>query len=193
MFNTLMIQLILCRERLYRIQRVLSLHNGALPARTLTRSYHFYPWEVEQAAALGWVEIFVRKPHTGRPSRIVQTVSKSQCAKLPPCRWQIEKRISHRHWMFALHSVSCTKHGSNYFFRIPPIVEAYQKVYRRSTNRRGATASASRLLRSPGVRACRAWFGAQINYEISREERMPDTVRGIWQRLRELGSWRAAR
>ena len=161
-------QLTLCRERLARIQRVLNKNAGALTVRDFVRSFSVWEWELEQAAALGWIQIETKKPHTGRPSRIVRTVSQSHPAKLPPWRCQIEKEISTRHWLFALKSIGCIKGGRNFIWRFPPLVDAYQRAFPRAQKRRAATASMSRLLHHPDVKAARA----------------------IWQRLRELGSWR---
>ncbi len=187
-------QPILCRERLERIQRVLNKNAGALPVRTLTRSYHVWLWEIEQAAALGWIQIETKKPHTGRPSRIAKIVSKPEGAKLPPFRWQIDKPIRIRHWYFALHSVySAIRGGSNFLWRIPPYTDAYLKAFPAAKKRRAAAASMSRLLRHPDVRAARAWHYSKVSNEIPRDEPMPDTARAIWQRLHELGSWRIRR
>jgi hypothetical protein len=83
--------MILCHERLARIQRVLNKNPGTLTVREFARSYGVWEWEIEQAAALGWIQIETKKPRTGRPSRIVKRVSETHSAKLPPYRWQIEK------------------------------------------------------------------------------------------------------
>jgi hypothetical protein len=182
---------LICRERLARIQRVLNKNAGVLTVRTLARSYHVQPWEIEQAAALGWIQIETRKPHTGRPSRIAKTVSKPEGAKLPPYRWEIERPIRIRHWNFAFHSVySAIRGGSSFLWRIPPYTDAYLQAFPAARSRRAAAASMSRLLRHPDVRAARAWFYSKVSQEIPKDEPMPDTARAIWQRLRELGSWR---
>jgi hypothetical protein len=183
--------LILCRERLNRILSILDRNDGSLTMREFARTFSVWEWEIEQAATLGWLKIETRKPRTSRPSRIAKIVSKPQAAKLPPYRWQIEKQISIRHWNFAFHSVySAIKGGSSFVWPIPPYTDAYQQAFPAARNRRAATASMSRLLRHPHVRAARAWFYFKVSHEISREEPMPDTASGIWQRLRELGSWR---
>jgi hypothetical protein len=183
---------ILCRERLDRILSILDRNAGALTVREFDRTYSVRRWEIDQAAALGWIAFEIRKPRTGRPSRIATIVSKPQAAKLPPYRWQIEKQISIRHWNFAFHSAySAIKGGSSFIWRIPPYTDAYQQAFPAARNRRAAAASMSRLLRHPHVRAARAWFYSKISHEISKDEPMPDTASGIWQRLRELGSWRA--
>ena len=181
----------LCLERLTRIQHVLNENAGSLTVRDFARTFSVWEWELEQAATLGWIHIEIRKPHTGRPSRIVKIVSKPDTAKLPPYRWQIERRIRIRHWNFAFHSVySAIRGGSSFLWRIPPYTDAYLMAFPAAKNRRAAAASMSRLLRRDDVRAARAWFFSKVSQEISRDEPMPDTARAIWQRLRELGSWR---
>jgi hypothetical protein len=49
--------LTLCRERLARIQRILSRSAGALTVRDFARSFSVWEWEIEQAAALGFIKI----------------------------------------------------------------------------------------------------------------------------------------
>lgn len=186
-----MLPLILCRERLNRILRILARNAGALTVREFARMYSVWEWEVEQAAELGWINIETHKPRTGRPSRIAKTVSECLAAKLPPWRCQIEKPISCRHYNFAFHSAySAIKGGSSIFWRTPPYTDAYLRAFPAAKKRRAAAASMSRLLRHPHVRAARAWFYSQIRQEIPQSETMPDTASGIWQRLRETGSWR---
>lgn len=189
-----MLPLILCRERLARIQRILAKNAGALPVREFTRSFSVWEWEVEQAAALGWIKIETRKPRTGRPSRIAKEVSKPDAAKLPPYRWQMERPINFQHKLFAIHSTCAVKHGSRWLashgFSLPCITDVYQSVFKRAAKRRAATASASRLMRRSDVRAARAWYYARFDGDAPRNESMPDTATGIVQRLRELGSWR---
>jgi hypothetical protein len=187
----------LCRERLYRILDVLDRNAGELPARAFSRSYSVWQWEIEAAAALGWVDIVTRKPPTGRPSRLVCKVSQPQAAKLPPYRWQIEKPISHRHIMFALHSTHATPYGSRFLaaegFGMPCITDAYQKAFPRARKRKAAAASASRLKRRYGVRIARAWFYARSCGEIPKNGPMPETANKIWQCLYDAGSWRVKR
>jgi hypothetical protein len=55
-------RLILCLERLQRIQRVLNRARGAMPVRDITRSFAIWPWEIRQAAELGWLRIVTRRP-----------------------------------------------------------------------------------------------------------------------------------
>lgn len=45
-------------------------------------------------------------------------------------------------------------------------------------------------MRCNDVKAARAWYYARFDGVAPRSESMPDTVNGIVQRLRELGSWR---
>lgn len=182
---------IFCRERLDRIQRILERNAGALTVREFYRTFSVWEWEVEQAAELGWIKIETRKPRTGRPSRIARIVSETPAAKLPPYRWQIEQPISFQHKLFAMHSTCAVKHGSRKLVHLPAIADVYQSVFKRATNRRAATASASRLMRRSDVKAARAWYYARFDGDAPRSESMPDTASAIWQRLRELGSWRA--
>lgn len=187
-----MLPLILCRERLERIQRILARKGGELPVRDFARTFSVWDWEIEQAAALGWVEIETRKPRTGRPSRVVRSVSKPEAAKLPPFRREIEKEISGRHWNFAFHSVySAIRGGCSTIFCIQPYTDAYLRAFPAARSRRAAAASMSRLLRRPDVKAARAWFYSKVRQEVPQAERMPDTASGIWSRLREFGIWSA--
>ncbi len=181
---------ILCHERLDRIQRILERNAGALTVREFARTFSVWEWEIEQASALGWLKIETRKPRTGRPSRIATIVSNPLAAKLPPYRWQIERPIRFQHKLFAMHSTCAVKRGSRKLVHLPAITDVYQSVFQRATKRRAATASASRLMRRSDVRAARAWYYARFDGDAPRSECMPDTVNGIWQRLRELGSWR---
>lgn len=182
--------LILCRERLNRIHTILARHPAGLSVREFARTFSVYAWEVEQAAELGFVQIVTRKPPTGRPARIVENISKSQPAKLPPYRSEIAKEISLRHWRFALESVSIGPRKNTFGFGVLAKVRAYQRVYRGSSAA-SARASASRLIRNPDVRACRQWFYAQANHELPLDESMPNTANGVWQRFLQLGIWRA--
>lgn len=181
--------LILCRERLDRIRRVLERCGGISTMRNLWRTQTIYDWEIEQAAELGWVTIYTRNPRVGRPSRVVEFCGLTN-AKYPDRRCWIEKEISLRHWWFALRSVTeAVEHGSR-CFGLPGIVSAYIKTYS-PRSRRGAYASTNRLLKRTDVRAARQWFYAQSSGEIPRDETMPRTESGIRKRLREIGSWRA--
>jgi hypothetical protein len=175
--------LILCRERLNRLLLVLARQGGTETLRQLERRFGVGRWEVEQAATHGWVDIETRKPRTGRPSQIVR-VCKTPSAKLPPWRIQIEREISIRHWWFALRCThQAIKGGSNWFWRIPPYVDAYQRTYGNARSRAGARASMSRLLKHPDVKAARAWWYAKINNRVPQDEDMPATAAAIWRRL----------
>lgn len=194
----IMRSLTLCRERLARIERVLNKNAGALTIREFDRSFGVWEWELEQAAALGRIQIETHQPHRGRPSRVVRQVSEPKSAKLPPYRWQIEKPISHRHFCFAIASLKSFKRGRPSYAAAFGLgdwgcrADAYQNVYKAARSRAGARASVSRLIRHPDVRAARAWLYAKVRREIPMDDAMPDTARAIWQRLRELGSWRVS-
>ncbi len=175
----------LCGERLQRIQRLLARHSGSLSIRAFARSYGVQSWEIEEAVALGWLMIEIQTPTTGRPSRIVREVSKPHSAKLPPWRRQIEKTISIRHYLFAIHSMLAVRRGSHSIISLDCMTDAYQKTYRDAKNRRAASASVSRLLRRPHIRAARAFYHAQINGKIPRSEHLPDTASEIRARLKQ--------
>lgn len=176
------------RERVVRIRQILDCSGGMLSIRYLARMHGVKAWEVEQAAALGWLQIETRKPRIGRPSRIVRIVSGSTSAKLPPSRSEIERPIRTRHFLFALNSIQCAKHGRRGLMPSPPMVDAYQRVFAHARKRRAATASASRLLRHPDVCAARRWWQAQIRQEIPAGEPMPRTGGGIWRALALVNS-----
>ena len=122
--------LILSRERLDRIRRVLEHRGGIATMRALRRSHTVYDWEIEQAAELGWVTINIRKPRVGHPSRVVEFCGLTN-AKYPERRCWMEKEISVRHWWFALRSVTeAVKPGTRCFgFGFPGIVSAYINTY----------------------------------------------------------------
>ena len=183
--------LILCRERLDRICRILARCGGTATVRTLRTAPAIRDWEIEQATKLGWLTITIRKPRVGRPSRVAEFRMLTN-AKFPEPRWRIEKEISIRHLLFALRSVTqAVKHGSNFCgVGIPGIVSAYVSIYK-PRSRNGAYASTSRLLKRRDVWAARQWFYAQSSGEVPHDATMPRTVSGIKMRLRELGNWRA--
>ncbi len=187
---------ILFRERLDRIRRILARNAGSLTVREFTRSFSVWKWEIEQAAALGWIQIKTRKPPTGRPSRIVREVSKPEGAKLPPYRWQIEKPISFRHARFAMLSTCAMHRGSRWLasrgLGLPCTTDIYQHAYPRALKRNAAAASASRLRRRNDVKAARAWHYARHDGDVPRDEPMPRTVSAINQRLREVRGWLVA-
>lgn len=184
---------VLCRERLDRLLAVLERQGGKETLRQLSRRFGLHVWEVEQAAALGWVRVKMEKPCIGRPSQKVEKLSKTEPAKLPPYRREIPTRVSHRHYLFALYSTcaSVARGASIGPYILPPTVEAYRRVYSSAKSRGGAASSCSRLLRHPHVRAARQWFYAHSGREIPSSEQMPATPGAIWQRLHDLGNWRA--
>lgn len=178
------------RERLHRLLSVLARQGGAETTRQLSRRFAIFPAEISEAEALGWVEIETRKPRTGRPSRVVR-LSESQPAKLPPWRCELPRRISHRHWRFALASVykgvlrGMPKHG------IPPLVTVYRELFHDAKSKAGAAASCSRLLRHPHVFAARQYCYARLCGEIPQSEPTPSTALEAWEALKRHGSWRA--
>lgn len=186
----------LCRERLERIQRVLNKNAGALTVREFARSFSVWEWELEQAAALGWIQIETKKPRIGRPSRVVRELSRPHAAKLPPYRWQIEKPIKFSHARFAMLSTCAMHRGSRWLavrgMGLPCTTDVYQHAFPRALKRNAAAASASRLRRRNDVKAARAWHYARFDGDVPQDEAMPRTVSGIVQRLREVRSWRVS-
>lgn len=157
--------LLLSRERLNRIQRILARADvQPVTVREFARRFSVWEWELEQAAELGWIEIEIRKPRTGRPSRVVKSapVNKSGAAKLPPYRRHLPQELSNRHWLF-VRRYWCkggisgfpgpAGHGSAF--------HAYRSIYcqpgaEKPTKRASAKTSAARLARRPYIRA--AWL-----------------------------------
>lgn len=183
--------LILCRERLERLLSVLDQQGGSETLRQLVRRFAFFNWEVTQAADLGWLEIEIRKPRVGRPSRIAHRLNKCYQQNYPPWRSEIEREISIRHGLFAKYSVIYAVKGGSRMLGMQGLAGAYAMVYRGCKTQASRDAACSRLLRHPGVRAARQWYYAIASQEIPQTERMPQTASGIWRRLRELGNWRA--
>jgi hypothetical protein len=181
--------LTLCLERLLRIQVILKRADGKMAVRELMRSFAIQPWEIEQAATVGWVKVYIRagKGGKGRPSRVVEVIPEDKIASLPlpPARNQISREISVRHQVFAMRAVwECVPRGIK-ALGFPGVVAAYIKTYN-PRSYAGARASASRLMRHPHVRAAMQWFRAQVVNEIPRGEAMPQTSIAIWRRLHDL-------
>lgn len=177
--------LTLCRERLNRIHAILSRYPLGLSVREFARTFSVWAWELEQADELGFVQIVTRKPRTGRPARIVEKVSNTPPAKLPPWRVEIAPRIRYRQESFAFWSVYLDNG-----FKPPVRANAYQRAFATARSYAGAAASASRLMRCRDVQAARAWHYARLSHEVP-DEPMPPTRQGIKTRLIECGSWRA--
>lgn len=180
---------LLCRERLNRIQQILD-RAGAqgVTLREFVRTYSFRKWELEHAAEQGWIEIATRRPRTGRPSRVVNAgISKPQPQNYPPWRAEIPRGISARHWQFALRCAGIMP-GGPFGYRMASAVWAYSQTFHHARSRAGAAASASRLRNHPDVVAVRAWLTCEAQGTLPRGEPMPDTARGIWSRLVELGA-----
>lgn len=177
--------LILCREHLYRILKILDRHQGTVSIRDLGRTYRIWEWQVEQAAELGWVRILTRQPRVGRPSRFAQKLSKTEAAKLPPFRRNIPGCISIRHARFASESVDVMPGGGRFGFKVSTLVRAYLRAFPEARSRAGAGASATRLMKRRDVRFARYWF--QRTSGMRTYEPMPRSVDAIIARLRELG------
>lgn len=142
----------LTRQRLRRLLQIIDLAGGKITKRDLFRSYSLFDWEAEQAQALGWITISMNKPRVGRPSYVLEKVSETTTAKLPPNRWEIPAEISFRHWDFVcayLGGVEVCKARASYLAAFP---DARSKT--------GASASANRLLKHPDVKAALAWIRA---------------------------------
>ena len=182
---------LLCRERLERIECILNRAAGEpVTVRDFTRRYDVWKWELEQAADLGWIEIIVRKPRTGRPSPAVkfQEHSENPPAKLPPPRWAMEKMISCRHFNFAMQAANALKRGNRTIVYLQCMTDAYLKSFPHARKRHVATSSMSRLLKHPDVKAARAWYFAKVNLKIPFSEPMPQTRQGIRIKLNEAVS-----
>ena len=163
-----------------------------MSVRDLIRTFAIWPWEIEQAAELGWLCIVTQRPSgRGRPARVAELCDERN-VKLPQPRRQIEKRIAVRPELFAMRCVfECCPRGTRFAWIVAlPIVEAYLRTYPNVRSRAGASASASRLMKRRDVRSAMQWFYAQVSNEIPRGEPMPETVSAIRARLAELGSWR---
>jgi hypothetical protein len=143
-----------------------------------------------EAERLGWVEIEIRKPRTGRPSHFVR-LSENPAAKLPPSRLYMERPISCRHWRFAMLTVFASIHRGGRLSGLPCHIESYLKAFPDAKSRDGAHASCSRLMNHPNVFAARQWFYAVVNGDVPRSLRIPDTPAEIWDLLEEYGSYRA--
>lgn len=176
----------LCLERLDRLTDVLDRQGGSETIRQLSRRFSIWEWEVEQAAALGWVTIETRKPPTGRPSRIAHKLSQTPAAKLPPPRRAIGKEISIRHWNFGTATALLAQKWGRSVFRFTFIsyTDAYLRSFPFARKRAAAAASASRLLRHPHVKAARAWWFAKTRREIPIDAIAPKTPREIYNHLR---------
>lgn len=173
---------LLCRERLTRILSLLNHAGGSISIREYSRRFAVHDWELQQAEELGWIMIVERKPRIGRPSRVVENVSKNHAAKLPPNRCGIPREIQYRHERFALETLD-TMPGGAIGIKISTRVRAYLKVFPNAKSRAGASASASRLMKRRDVRVARLWFQKTIG--LRSYEPMPKTVEGIIQRMKE--------
>lgn len=134
----------------------------------MSRSFGIKAWEIEEAAALGWIRIETRKPPVGRPSRfvhLIQNVSTIPPAKLPPWREFVPRDFKMAHYLFAR---ECGKHrGIGHRSRrrsrrrFPAAVHAYLVTYPGARSYAGARASASRLMKRHDVKILLHWFRIQ--------------------------------
>jgi hypothetical protein len=177
---------ILCRERLLRILDLLDRYGGHMPARTLQRNHGVFDWEVEQAAELGWLAISERKPAVGRPARVVEKLSKTQSAKLPPHRNEIERHIPVRHRLFAIHSVSVTESSSPLNWRLRSATESYLLAFPRCKSRGAAAVGASRLMKLVSVKLMRRWLFCNEEGRVSGD--MPWSLVELKQELEAIGA-----
>lgn len=181
---------ILTQEHLAAIERAIEKNGGEITTRNLDRIYGLYWPIIEQAEAEGFIEFFERKGKTGRPSILAKKVSNSHPTKPLPQRWQVEDLISRKHWRFAFYYVMGELGPGLFSFRRRAYV-AYQKAYPSATSKAGAKASASRLLRKPGIRAAIQWEFAKLSCEEEGYSLFPQTADEVWDALREIGSFRA--
>ena len=173
-------------EKLCHIERLLK--DGPMRLRRLWLHHRVFEWEVEQAAELGWVRIFLRESPHGRAARMAK-LSERADARLPRPRRQIEKEISLKHEAFARRAVfESMPRGSRFCgFSIPPTYVAYLLCYPKAGGMAVTSAAASRLMRRLDVQAALAWRYAKFAQEIPQAGLMPRTVSGIRARLIELG------
>lgn len=148
--------------------------------RNLSRIHWLRPWEIEQAAELGWIEIETIQPPTGRPSRVARILNNHLSAKAPPWRNEIPSTLSIRHENFVIES--CMPGPG---FSVASATSAYLKSFPACKSRAAAAAGASRLLKRPMIRAARLWFRRTGLAYL--DEPMPPTPEGIRKRLREMG------
>jgi hypothetical protein len=90
---------------------VLNRVGGKMSVRDLMRSFAIQPWELEQAAALGWLKLYLQpgKGGRGRSSRIAELITQDKTANLPvpPARNQIPREIS-----VAINYLQCAPFGN---------------------------------------------------------------------------------
>jgi len=177
--------LILCYERLQRILRVLNQLGGNARIRDLERSHGIWSWEVEQAAELGWVRTFTKKPPVGRPSEIAEILNIYPSAKYPPIRRAITCDIRWRHRHFAINSVNPVGATNSWGFGMPKKYEAYMMTYPACKSKPSAAVGACRLMKRMDVRLMRRWLFCELGSEVSGD--MPWTQAELIEQLEPLG------
>ena len=167
-------------ERLERLRRILLRDpDNAVSVRDLCRTYGMERWELLQAEAAGWIQMDLRKPPTGRPSRVCRInrerkVNKNAPAELPRYRGDRNRPLSQREREFLnlyLFPYGMPRDfGGGY-----SAAWAYQKVYGRF--RTVAVASA----RSAGARLARRswmWAARMLDCRLSNDARdWPEDMR----------------
>lgn len=177
--------LILCRERLQRMLKILDRNNKGISVRALYRDFRIEWWEVEQAEKLGWVSVSVHKPARGRPSTRVLKVSETQPAKYPPFRYAIPKQITWKHRSFAEQTQNIVTAPNAFGWRRLSKAEAYMRAYPGCSNRYAAAASASRLMKRTDVRLMIRWLQCELSRQV--QPPMPFTVEELIEQLEPLG------
>jgi hypothetical protein len=174
----------LSRERLRRILKILGDHGGRLSVRDFARSFGVQEIHLIEAEKFGWISIRIRKPRTGRPSRIVEKLSNVPSAKLPPIRSYLPTWISYKHRKFVEHYLLRGRGGN--------ARRAYMATYPDARSISGVDASANRLLRHRNVRAYLAWIRACIDPEFPPDEKNqnPQSAWEIRQTFHRVGYWR---
>lgn len=204
----------LTRDRLAIIIRALQRRGGEMKHRDLNRFNGIKWWEIEQAAEKGFIITEKRKPHTGRPSEWAilngrptatrpfweprkdsegNPVSRNYPTKLPPAPNHSDRRINPREWKFAFWYVygEFEPSAGPFGFRRRAGV-AYMKSFPNCKSKKGARASASRLLKRQQARAAIAWEFAKLDRCPNLWRFFPERPSEIWNTLHRLGSDRAA-
>jgi len=172
----------LTREDADRLAAVLTRHGGERTLRDLERRHRFWPHMVEAAAVAGVVCIEIRRPATGRPSRVAvlhaEMVNKTPSAKLPlfpekhgrnlvadrlpalPHRSDLPMPLTIREKLFLMNYWCRNGIGSGFFGPrgLHSAADAYRSVYGQGGRLKwvSAKSAGARLARRPWIRA--AWF-----------------------------------
>ena len=181
---------ILTRECLSIIDSAIEKAGGSVSARFLQRNHYIQRWQVDAAVEKGFIFLWKRKPHTGRPALMVSKASIYPTTQLPPSRHSLEDSISFRHWRFAF-CYAMGEIGPGLFSFKRRGYAAYQRAFPSAQSKAGAKASASRLLRKPHIQAAIQWTFAKQDPELDCSNHHPHTTTEIWDTLQALRSFRA--